>query len=186
MPAYTRYATAAAMTAALMTKRRWLSIAGWARFETLDGLPVACKVADCRSHVHGSRYARGQPSDSRLAGRGASSLVDRLLVEAFLTRPHGDASPGGPDEAQQLVDVGRSHRRLDARDRLAQVEPGAKQDAERRQQRADAGGVESAAPQPHPVEPAHRVRAVHDAEGRNVPAGAREATQDREPSDTDV
>src|SRR4029077_18821856 len=118
------------------------------------------------------------------ACRGASSLVARLLLEAAaLTGPHGDASPGGPDEPQQLVDVGRSYLRLDARNRLAQVEPGAEQDAERRQQRADAGRVESAAPEPHPVEPAHRVCAVHDAEGRDVPAGAREAAQDREPSD---
>src|SRR5262249_13627127 len=170
------------MTAAPMTKRRWLSIASWARTETLDGLPVACKVAEGR-RVHSSRYVRHRRPASRLACRGASSLVDRLLVEASLTRPHGDAPPGGPDECQQLVDVGRSHLGLDPRDRLAQVEPGAEQDAERGQQRADAGGVESAAPQPHPVEPAYRVRAIHDAEGRNVPAGAREAAQDRETSD---
>ena len=98
---------------------------------TLVGVPVPCKTADSRTHAGHSRYARRRLSDSYRRCRGASFLAVGSSARPSRRGPIATPSTSCPDECQQLVDVGRPHLRLDARDRLAKVQARAEQDAKR-------------------------------------------------------
>src|SRR5919197_6040403 len=118
-------------------------------------------------------------------GRGGARRAS-LLVGGVLRRaggPEGDAPARAADEGEEVVDVGRAHLRLDARDRSGEVGARVEEDAEGRRERAHAVAVEAGAAEPDAVQAAHGVRAVDDREGRQVARGARQPAHDGEPPD---
>src|SRR3989441_751604 len=127
-------------------------------------------------------------SGNRAYGKGnggarRASLFVRFVLRPRAGGPEGDAPARAADEGEQVVDVGRAHLGLDARDGGREVRARVEEDAERGRERAHAFAVEAGAAQPHAVEAAHGVRAVDDREGRQVARGAREPAHDDERSE---
>src|SRR3989475_12347833 len=97
-------------------------------------------------------------------GRGRARRTSRVL-RPRAHGPEGDAAARAADEGEEMVDVGRAHLGLDARDRRGEIGARAEEDAEGGGERAHALAVEAGAAQPDAVEAAHGVRAVDDREG---------------------
>src|SRR2546422_10300926 len=99
-------------------------------------------------------------SGDRAYGKGhggarRASLVVRRVLRPRTGRPEGDAPARAADEGEELVNVGRAHLGLDARDRGREVRTRVEEDAERGRERAHAFGVEAGAARPHAVEAPH-------------------------------
>src|SRR5438093_12687269 len=127
-------------------------------------------------------------SGDRAYGKGhggarRASLVVRRVLRPRAGGPEGDAPARAADEGEQVVDVGRAHLGLDARDGGGEIGARTEEDAEGGAERAQAPAVEARTAQPHAVQPAHGVRVVDDREGRQVARGAREPAHDDEPPD---
>src|SRR2546426_11338314 len=121
-----------------------------------------------------TRAPRG--SGDRAYGKGhggarRASLVVRRVLRPRAGGPEGDAAARAADEGEQVVDVGRAHLGLDARDRGGAIGARAEEDAEGGGERAQALAVEAGAAQPDAVEAAHGVRAVDDREGGQITRG---------------